>query len=75
MLDVWVSFLRHSLRHFSEGNLVDYILPQNPQKVWILVHAGIVFLNTLTHRSFGCGYMNILQKTTEEVSGTGITRE
>ena len=25
MLDVWVSFLRHSLRHFPEGNLVlDY---------------------------------------------------
>ena len=22
MLDVWVSFLRHSLRHFPEGNLV-----------------------------------------------------
>ena len=25
MLDVWVSFLRHSLRHFPEGNLVYYM--------------------------------------------------
>ena len=29
MLDAWISFLRHSPRHFPEGNLVHMISPVN----------------------------------------------